>query len=424
MNQEQLLTRLGLALAIGFLIGVERGWRSREEAEGERAAGVRTFALTGLSGGLWALLAKEVGDVVFAAGFIAFAAAMTLFRWRETEHEGRFGATTVVAAFLTFALGAYAIVGDMAAAAAGAVATTALLAAKDVLHTWLKALSWEELRAALILLAMSFVVLPVLPNEGYGPYQALNPYSLWLMTIVVAGVSFIGYVAMKIAGTRYGTLIAGVAGGLVSSTVTTLDLARKAKAAPANARMFLAGAIAASVTMFGRVGIVVALFGPSLLERLAAPLAAAAVVLVTAALVLIAPWATSEPQGEGEGAQLRNPFDLREALGFAALLAVILLLSKALTAMFGAEGSVGLAAVAGIADVDAITLSMTELAGSGGSAALEAAVAILVAVAANSLSKSVLAIFAGGRWFGSLYLAISLAALAAGGVVALAEGWG
>jgi uncharacterized membrane protein (DUF4010 family) len=424
MNQEELLTRLGLALAIGFLIGVERGWRSREEAEGERAAGLRTFALTGLSGGLWALLAEEVGDVVFAAGFLAFAAAITLFRWRETEHEGRFGATTVVAAFLTFALGAYAIVGDMIAAAAGAVATAALLAAKEVLHTWLKALSWEELRAALILLAMSFVVLPVLPDEGYGPYEALNPYSLWLMTIVVAGVSFIGYVAVKVAGTRYGTLIAGVAGGLVSSTVTTLDLARKAKAAPANARMFLAGAIAASVTMFGRVGIVVVLFGPSLLERLAAPLAAAAVVLIAAALVLIAPWAKTEQMSEGEGAQLKNPFDLREALGFAALLAVILVLSKALTAMFGAEGSVGLAAVAGIADVDAITLSMTQLAGSGGSSALEAALAILVAVAANSLSKSALAIFAGGRWFGSLYLAISLAALVAGGVVALGEGWG
>lgn len=424
MNQEELLTRLGLALAIGFLIGVERGWRSREEAEGERAAGLRTFALTGLSGGLWALLAKEVGDVVFAAGFLAFAAALTLFRWRETEHEGQFGATTVVAAFLTFALGAYAIVGDMTAAAAGAVATVALLAAKDVLHTWLKALSWEELRAALILLAMSFVVLPVLPNESYGPYQALNPYSLWLMTIVVAGVSFIGYVATKIAGTRYGTLIAGVAGGLVSSTVTTLDLARKANAAPANARMFLAGAIAASVTMFGRVGIVVALFGPRLLERLAAPLAAAAVVLIAAALVLVGPWAKPDPKAKDDGVKLRNPFDLREALGFAALLAVILLLSKALTAMFGAEGSVGLAAVAGIADVDAITLSMTELAGTGGPAASEAALAILVAVTANSLSKSVLAMFAGGRWFGGFYLAISLAALGAGGLIAFAEGWG
>ena len=120
----------------------------------------------------------------------------------------------------------------MAAAAAAGVAATALLAAKEWLHSWLRVLTWPELRAALILLAMSFVALPVLPNRGYGPYDALNPYELWLMTIAIAGVSFIGYVAVKIAGTRYGPLIAGVAGGLVSSTATTLDLARKSKATP------------------------------------------------------------------------------------------------------------------------------------------------------------------------------------------------
>src|SRR5262245_16895117 len=178
MDQTELLTRAGLALAIGFLIGVERGWRERAEEEGERTAGVRTFSLIALSGAVWALLSGMLGEVVFAAGFIAVAVAITLFRWRETEREGSLGATTLIAAFLTFGLGAYAMVGDEGVAAAVAVATAVLLAAKGWLHAWVKALSWPELRASLILLAMTFLALPLLPDRGYGPYEALNPHAL------------------------------------------------------------------------------------------------------------------------------------------------------------------------------------------------------------------------------------------------------
>jgi len=169
LDQTELLTRIGIALAIGFLIGVERGWQERDEGEGERAAGLRTFALIGLSGGIWALLAKSLGDAAFAAGFIALAVAITLYRWRESEREGSFGATTLIAALLTFGLGAYAAVGDMTVAAAAAVATAVLLAAKAWLHSWVKALSWPELRASLILLAMTFLALPLLPDRGFGP---------------------------------------------------------------------------------------------------------------------------------------------------------------------------------------------------------------------------------------------------------------
>ena len=239
---------------------------------------------------------------------------MTLFRWRETEREGAYGATTLIASFLTFALGAYAVLGDMVAAAAAAVATAGLLAAKGWLHSWIKALSWEELRATLTLLAMTFVALPVLPDRGFGPYGALNPYQLWLMTIVIAGVAFGGYVAVKVAGGRYGALIAGVSGGLVSSTATTLDLARKAKAGFGKPQHLLAGALAASATMFVRVGVVVALFGPHLLPRLAAPLAAAAVVLVAAALFLAAPW-THEEEEDSRARRRRAHQSLRAPLG-------------------------------------------------------------------------------------------------------------
>jgi uncharacterized membrane protein (DUF4010 family) len=309
----------------------------------------------------------------------------------------------------------------MTAAAAAAVATTAILAAKGWLHAWLRALTWEELRAALILAAMSFVALPVLPNRGYGPYEALNPRDLWLMTIAIAAVSFIGYVALKIAGTRYGPLIAGIAGGVVSSTITTLDLARRAKAGAGPMNSLLAGALAASVTMFLRVIVVVALFGPTLLHGIVPPLATAAVVSAVAALLL--DWPRGAPKSSGTGvAPVSNPFEIRTVLLFGLLLAVITLLSTVLTHTFGGGGGVALAAVAGLSDVDAITLSMTRVAGSQVSlSAAEAAV--LTAVVANSLAKSGLAIGVGGRQFGLRYLGVTLLAIAAGGVVAILEPW-
>jgi uncharacterized membrane protein (DUF4010 family) len=422
LDQNEAFIRLGVALAIGFLIGVERGWHEREEAEGERAAGVRTFALIGLFGGMWGLLALEIGPAPLGLAFFALAGAAILFRWRETEAEGSRGMTTLVAAFLTFSLGAYATIGDMAVASAAAVATAIILAAKDWLHAWVRLLTWRELSATLILLAMSVVALPALPDRGFGPHQALNPREIWLMAVVIAGVSFVGYVAVKIAGERFGALIAGTAGGLVSSTATTLDAARRARAAPTLWRLRLSAALAASAVMFIRIGVIVALFGPALLPRLIGPLVAAMIVSAGAALLFNRPWAKQESPSEAAGdAYLRNPFEFRQVVGFGLLLAVILVLTRVLTEAFGVSGGIALAAVAGLADVDAITLSMTRLAAA--STAAPAVIAILIAAATNSLSKSVLALTIGGKQFGTAYLGATLVALGVGAIVALVQPW-
>jgi uncharacterized membrane protein (DUF4010 family) len=419
LNQEEAFLRLGLALAIGLLIGVERGWQERSEAEGGRTAGLRTFAITGLSGGVWGLLSEFLGPVPLGLAFLASAVALTAFRWRETAREGSFGATTLVASFLTFALGAYAVLGDMALAAAAAVATAALLGAKDWLHRWLQILTWPELRSALILLAMTFVVLPVLPDRGFGPFEAFNPWQLWVMTIAIAGVSFVGYVAVKAFGERYGPLIAGFAGGLVSSTAVTFDMARRGKAA-FDQRPWLAGVMAASVVMFVRVGVILALFGPSLLSRLAGPLAAAAVVTAAGAAVFSS--SASFKSGGDAGTEFRNPVELSSVIGFAALLAVVLLLSRVLAEVVGGQGVILLSIFAGIADVDAITLSMTTMVGVS-TTSIYAATAILVAVAVNSLAKSAYAIAVGGLHFGLHNLAVNILALLAGALIATAQHW-
>ena len=200
MDLQDLATRLGLALALGFVIGLERGWKERDEGEGQRAAGIRTFSLIGLLGGLFGALSLGGDRILLSAGFIATSAAMAAFIWRETARDGVFGATTLVAALVTFALGALAVLGDMRIAAGAGVVTVALLAYKTALHGFLSRITAQELRSALLLAAMTFIALPLLPDRAIDPWGALNPHQLWLITILIAAVSFAGYVAVKLVG--------------------------------------------------------------------------------------------------------------------------------------------------------------------------------------------------------------------------------
>jgi uncharacterized membrane protein (DUF4010 family) len=420
MGQEEILARLGLALAIGLVIGLERGWRERQEVEGGRTAGLRTFALIGLSGGIWGTLLPFLGAIPFAAGFLAVAAGITLFRWREAQHDSDFGATTLIAALLTFALGAYAALGDMTVAAAAGVATTGLLAAKAMLHRWISVITWLELRATLILLAMSFVALPLLPNRDFGPYGAINPHELWLMTIAVGVVSYAGYLAVRLVGERVGSAITGLGAGLVSSTAATIDAARKASLQRGLLPFHLSAAFAASAVMFLRVLVIVGLFGPDLLPRIAVPATAATAIMAVASVVLFV-WASRHHKpASGNHSAVDNPLELRSVLQFAALLAAIMMLSKWLVASFGASGASAIAAGAGLADVDAITLSVTRLSPDVLPFA-DAERAILVALAANSASKTTLALAIGGRMFGLPYAAVTAAAIAAGAAASMLQ---
>lgn len=415
MDTVMQFERLGVALALGLLIGLERGWKRRSEAEGARIAGFRTFGLVGLLGGILALLAGELGALVLALGFVAVAAVLVVAHLQSlrAHSEPDRGITSLVAALLTLTLGGLAGVGYTGAAAAGAVVTALLLNLKPMLHGWLERLSRDELLAVLKLGLISVVVLPVLPDRGYGPWNVLNPYAIWWLVVLIAGISFVGYFSMKMLGAGRGIPLTGLFGGLTSSTATTLSFARMGRRQPSLAPILASGIAVAAATMFPRILLEVAVVNPGLLGRLAPAIVVTTLLVLLGAALLW--WRSPGPAESGE-VELKNPFEISPALQFAFLLALVLLLAEAARQWFGDTGVLVLAAVSGLTDVDAITLSMARMA--KGQLAPDSAVgAILLAAAVNTAVKVVLAALLGGFGMALRLALVFVPALAGGGLV-------
>jgi uncharacterized membrane protein (DUF4010 family) len=418
MDQEELFRRLAVALAIGLLIGLERGWQTRTDDDHQRAAGLRTFALTGLLGGICGLLSDATNSpVALAAGLLAYTGAMTAFSYLEATVEKNLSVTGVVAGILTFMLGAYATLGVESVAVAGAVAMAILLALRDSLHSWVRALTWPELRAGLVLLAMTFLLLPILPNRPIDPWDAVNPAEIWLLAIIMAAISFAGYVAIRVLGDQKGVAVAAFAGGLTSSTATTVALARLARAHPQSTELLAAGILLAGATMVGRLVVLAGLVKPEMLTTLAPPAAAGGAVLLAGSGVLL--WRGRAETAEKTELNLKNPFELSTVLQLAGLIALIMLAGKIVVGYAGAAGVYLLAAASGIADVDAVTLSMARLAG-GGVSLGEATIAVLIAAAVNTVAKAAMAAALGGARLGIVTGSVSGAAIAASLLAAIA----
>lgn len=402
--------RLGVALAIGLLIGLERGWQTRNEASGARVAGVRTFALSGLLGGLLGLLSQSLGSAaVLVAGLVLHGAVIAAFQLLDANRDGNFSATGVVAAILTVGLGAMSVLGNAGLAAAAAVAVAILLALRTPLHRLMQAISWSELRAVLTLAAMSFLMLPILPDRTYDPWQALNPAEIWLMAILICAVSLIGYIAIRWKGASAGLRWAAVAGGLASSTATTLTFARMAKEVPQASAALAGGVLIAGGVMMVRVLLLAGAIDRALLVPLLLPVG-----LMLAVSMLAVIWLarrTGRPE-EGPSVTLSNPFDLVSALKFSLLIAGVMLAVRVVKEYLGDSAMLLLAGLSGIADVDGISLSLARLAGQGISLDMAAA-GIASAVAVNSLSKAVMAWVVGGRGMGLPLLLANLPVAAA-----------
>jgi len=406
---------LGVALAIGLLMGVERGWREREAEEGSRIAGVRTYGLFGLLGGTSALVAQQLNALLLGFAFVALAGIMTAAYIVNYRRLNDASITGLVAGLLTFAFGAMAVLGEAVAAAAFAVVTTLLLAVKPVLHRWIRALEADELRAGIRLLLISVVLLPILPDRGYGPWQSLNPYTIWWMVVLIAAISFLGYFAVRIAGARKGAMYTGLFAGLASSTALTLHFARIGRNNSGMAPMLATGILMACGTMYPRMYLVAGLISPQLWRPLLLPVVVMA--LLVYAMALLFYW-RSHVDGEGQSvaAPVQNPLDLLPAISFGVLLALIMLFAEALRRWTGDAGVLALAGASGIADVDAITLSLSQMT-QGDLSPHIAATGIVIAASVNSLVKGVMATTIGGGRLG-LRVGLPLLAAAAGGLLA------
>ncbi|MBS0245798.1 MAG: MgtC/SapB family protein [Proteobacteria bacterium] len=403
MNVDQLLYRLALALGIGLLVGLERGWKTRGMQPGKRAAGVRTFTLCGLLGGIVAALAQALASpvaagLVFGFSFAVYAAIFAVMERDADRAAGSFSATTIIAGLLTFMLGAYAVIGDMRMAAAVAVAATAILALRAEIHGWIDHITWPELRSALVLLAMTFIVLPVVPDMTIG---GANPREVWLIAIVLAGVSFLGYVAVKVFGSERGVLFAAAAGGLVSSTAVTLTSARRAATGEAAPLVLAAGVAIATAISFLRVMAIAMALQPSLLPLIAPGLVAAALAAAGYAGVTMR-WRDGSAGGQGAAGEFSNPLSFWPVVGYALLLGVVIVLGRYIGETFGTNGALAGAAALGFADQDTVAAAMSRLVPAilDSGAASEA---ILIAVVSNMVSKLGLAIVLGrGRFAGEV----------------------
>lgn len=411
---DAFLPGLALALAIGLLIGVERGWALRDEPAGERVAGVRTFSLLGLFGGWLGLM---VGDEAFLPATLlagGAAAAVLLGYAVDMRRSGNVSATSAVAALLTLALGATAARGHYALASVCGGAAVLLLASRGALHAALERTSEAELKALMRLVLVVFVILPLLPDVGLGPF-GLNPRRLWLVVVTCGAISMVGYGLSRWLGGHRGTLITAAVGALVSSTAVTLDAARRIRDAGASPAQDAAVALAQAV-MMARALLLVALLAPAVLPNLAALVLPG---LVPSALIAAALYWRSRAGADGLEPRPVRPPGLGLALLFAATVAVVSTLAGWTEQRFGSDSAAIVIAVGGLADIDSAIASLATLP-EGTIPARIAGYAIATPVLFNSLLKLVMLLAVGGlrpTLLGAGTLAIAATAMVAAAAV-------
>lgn len=378
-----------MVLLMGLLIGLEREHSQREDES--LFAGVRTFPLITLTGFLAALVARAGHEWVLPvalAGVSALAVGSYVMTARGIHH----GATTEFVALLAFILGALAALNYLLAAATFAVATALILSLKAPLHELAKKIQRDEMFAVVKFGVVSVIILPLLPNQLYGPFEVLNPRLIWWLVVLISAVSMVGYVLMRIWGARGGIAVTSFLGGLASSTASTVGLSQQSRQAAGAGRYFALGILIASTIMFARVLFLASVVEPRVAKLLAAPIAFP--IGLGAGLAL---W-LARKQGNLVDVQLnvRNPMELGKAIQFALLFAVVLFVARAAHHYFGSAGIYLASTLAGLADVDAITVSAARLSRDEVVPLSTGAAAVLLASGANTLVKGLIACFIGG----------------------------
>lgn len=393
MAQIDLFLRFGAALAIGVLVGLQREY-AYEEPDQEMLAGVRTFALMALAGCTAAFVADLLSAPAFLVGVVLLLGGLIGVGYYFDARRGQVGETTEMAAVLTILAGALCYYEQLVLAAALGVATTVLLSLKLELHTFAQHLTREDVYATLKFAVISVIILPLLPNQAFGPppLNVLNPHQIWLMVVFISGISFLGYVLVKVVGPKKGIGLTGLLGGLASSTAVTLSFSQRSQEERGFAKPFALAITVAWTVMFARVLVEVGVLNMPLLGVLWLPLVAAGGVGLAYGAYL---YFSQRTDKEGDVA-LSNPFELGPALKFGLIYAIILLLSRAAQTYLGNTGVYLSSIIGGAADVDAITLSMAQLSQpAGGLGLTTAARAIVLAAMANTAVKGSIVLVTG-----------------------------
>lgn len=387
------LLNMLVALGAGLLIGLERE-RASADAGSETPAGLRTFAVAALAGAV-AIVVGGATLLAVATGVVALLASLSY--WRTLQEQGP-GVTTELALVFTTMIGGLAMTAPNVAGAV-AVVTTLLLGARERLHHFASSvLTREEIRSGLILGAAAVVVLPLLPNAQMGPFEALNPRSVWRLVVLVLLIGAVGHVATRLLGPRFGLPVSGLASGFVSSSATIGAMGSRAAHAPAILGAAAAGAVLSTVATVVQMAVVVGATSPAALQALIAPLICAGVAAVAyGAIFTLA--ALRQKAGGGDGEAAGEALSLKTALIFAATLSVVLLISAALRAWFGEAGAIVAAALAGFVDTHASAISIASLVANGRMAPAESVLPILAGFTTNTVTKIIVAATAGGRAF-------------------------
>ena len=396
------------SLALGLLIGLER------ERNPSSKAGLRTFALVALLGTLSGLIAEKTGsNWILGAGLVLVGLMMIAAYARETDLAADPGTTSVAAVCVCYALGALIWLGFPTLAVMLGVITTMLLYFKPELRGLSQSLTRQDLFSILQFAALSFVILPILPNQDYGPYHALNPHQIWLMVVLISGISLAGYVALRIAGGHHGVLLLGLFGGLVSSTATSMVYARHARD-PGMLQVSAVVILTANLVVPVRLSVLTGVVSPAILHLMLPTLGCA---FVFGAIGTLYWWRKLNEQPELEVPEIRNPTEIRTALGFGLLFGIVLLCSAWLSDIAGNSGLYAVALVSGLTDVDAITLSTLRLHELGQLQAPQAVGAIVLALISNIAFKLGLVLTVGGAVLARRCALPMLAAAAGAGLV-------
>jgi len=386
-SEPDLLVALLLSACLGALVGLPRQWSDQQRAHHEiDFGGVRTFTLWAVLGCLGAAAAERLGPLVL--GVIAALVAAHQIVAISTLEARRAGGTTFAAVMVTLLLGALVFWGRRETALVAAAITAITVGIKRPVHEWTHAFTDDDIRATLQFLAITGVILPLAPNRAFGPFQAFNPYQTWLMVVLISGLGFAGYLAIRLLGARAGILLTSLLGGIASSTAATLAFARRAREEPRLSEHCAFGVVVASTVMLGRVAVAVGIVNRQLALTLIKPFCMLAIPALAYALWVL--FSRRLEQHEVRIPKLSNPLSIAAAIKFGALYAVVSFLVKAAVQFHWQSSVLPLAFVSGLTDMDAISLSLARDQGAAGPMQT-ATRAIILAASSNTIAKAAIA---------------------------------